>query len=347
MITETKEQRVYYFDFLRVAAALAVMVLHVSAVDWYDTDIFSFEWSVLNFYDAVVRWAVSVFTMISGALFLNKDIPLKKIYSKYIFRIFTAFVSWSAVYVCASYALNGSTLRAVDIFLKFLTGFYHMWFLFMIIGLYAIVPFVRKIAESKSLTKYFLVLAFVFVFLLPESVQIISMFSEKYGKFAGDWVNNFDMKFVAGFTGYFLLGYYLSSSEFSIKTERAVYLAGLLGFTATVMMSLYASRFKGEPFDFYYDHYTVNVLCEAAAVFVFFRKHFNFPSRIILKLSQYSFGAYLVHAEVIIVLSQLGLHSLTFNPVISIPVISLLVAVISFAVSAVLNHIPVINKYIV
>ncbi len=318
-----------------------MMMLHVASHNWGTTDVHSLEWQAMNFYDAIVRWAVPVFVMISGALFLNKDIPLRKIYSKYIFRIFTAFVFWSFVYAVAYYATKRDAVKALG---HFVAGNYHMWFLFMIVGLYMIIPFVKKIAESESLTKYFLALAFFFAFLFPEIVNLISLFSEKYGEFAGNLVSNFHSQFVAGFTVYFLLGYFLNNAQISTKT---VYTAGIIGFTATALMSLYASRFKGEAFGGFYGNHTINVMCEAIAVFVFFRERLNFPARFIRALSQYSFGAYLVHAGVISLLGKFGLHSLTFSPVISIPVIAVIVFVISFTVSAVLNHIPVLKKYIV
>ena len=322
------------------------MVIHVAAQNWYTTDVYSLEWQVMNFWHGgIVRWAVPVFVMISGALFLNpsKDISTKKLYTKYIFRIFTAFIFWAFVYACASYAVKRDALKAVG---QFIAGYYHMWFLFMIVGLYMIVPFVRKIAESESLTKYFLVLAFFFAFLFPEAVRIISLFSEKYGNFAYRWVGNFNFQFVAGFTGYFLLGNFLNNAKFSQRTKFLIYAAGVTGFTATVLMSLYASRFKGEGFNFYGNH-TVNVMCEAVAVFIFFRERLNFPARFMRALSQYSFGAYLVHAGVIPLLAKLGLNTLTFNPILSVPVISVIVFVISFTISAILNHIPVLKKYIV
>ena len=36
--------------------------------------------------------------MISGALFLSRDISARKMYSKYILRIVLAFVFWSFIY---------------------------------------------------------------------------------------------------------------------------------------------------------------------------------------------------------------------------------------------------------
>ena len=210
-----------------------------------------------------------------------------------------------------------------------------------------IVPFVRNIAESETLTKYFLVMSFLFAFLLPETVSIISLFSEEYGKFAGGLVSRFNLQFVAGFTGYFLLGYFLNTVRISPKAERLIYAAGIVSVIACVILSSLVSLSQGAPNQTFYGNHTVTTLFEAVAVFVFFRERLNFPARFIRVLSQYSFGAYLVHAAVITLLGKIGLHSLTFSPAVSIPVISVIVFVLSFGISAILNHIPVLKKYIV
>lgn len=70
--------------------------------------------------------------------------------------------------------------------------------------------------------------------------------------------------------------------------------------------------------------------------------------RYICKLSRYSFGVYLVHALVIETLNKVfRFNTLIFNPVISVPVVCIVVSVISLAVSWVLHRIPVLNKYVV
>ena len=321
------------------------MVLHVGAQNWYVTDVHSLEWQAMNFWHgSIVRWAVPVFVMVSGALFLSRDIPLKKLYTKYIRRIFTAFMFWSFVYACARYAVDKDALKATGYFLK---GRYHLWFLFMITGLYMIVPFMKKIAESGQLTKYFLVLAFFFTFLFPEAVSLVSLFSVKYGEFANGLLKNFHLQFVGGYCGYFLFGHFLNRAQISPKAERLIYVLGIAGVFAGMFLSVTASLLTGKPNQVFYGNLTVNSMFEAVAVFVFFRQRLNFPSRLIRTLSQYSFGAYLVHDAVIKALMMLGLNTLTFSPVISVPAISLLVFAISFAVSAVLNHVPVLRRYIV
>ena len=68
---QTQPQRIAYFDVLRILATFAVIVLHLSAQHWADTDVYSRAWQAFNLYDSAVRWAVPVFVMISGSVSLR------------------------------------------------------------------------------------------------------------------------------------------------------------------------------------------------------------------------------------------------------------------------------------
>lgn len=71
-VTNTTEHLVNY-DYLRVLATFAVILLHVAASKWNYADVNGLEWQTYNFYDSIVRWAVPFFVMISGSLFLPRD----------------------------------------------------------------------------------------------------------------------------------------------------------------------------------------------------------------------------------------------------------------------------------
>lgn len=75
-------KHIVYFDYLRITAIIAIVVLHSASQNWYAADITSPTWNAFNIYDSLMRWGVPVFVMISGALFLSKEQPIKKIYKK-------------------------------------------------------------------------------------------------------------------------------------------------------------------------------------------------------------------------------------------------------------------------
>ncbi len=100
-------KRNYAYDYLRILASFGVIILHLAAQMYHAINIYSSEWQTLNFYDSIVRWTVPVFVMISGSLFLSKDVPIKKIYLHYIPRLAAAYIFWSMVYSVAASARAG------------------------------------------------------------------------------------------------------------------------------------------------------------------------------------------------------------------------------------------------
>ena len=84
---QTQPQRIAYFDVLRILATFAVIVLHLSAQHWADTDVHTRAWQAFNLYDSAVRWAVPVFVMISGSLFLSGSQSLLHILKKNVLRL--------------------------------------------------------------------------------------------------------------------------------------------------------------------------------------------------------------------------------------------------------------------
>lgn len=66
------KSRTAYFDYLKIIATFAVVVIHTVAKKWYSAGVESTEWQILNLYDSLSRWAVPIFVMVSGALFLDE-----------------------------------------------------------------------------------------------------------------------------------------------------------------------------------------------------------------------------------------------------------------------------------
>ena len=344
------KERILYFDYLRVFAICAVIVLHISAHNWYSTDVNSFDWQVFNFFDSIVRWGVPAFVMISGALFLGREIPTKVIWSKYVKKMAVAFIIWTVIY-----ALFTDKSSLTNLVIVLIQGHYHMWFIPMIAGLYICIPLIKPVVGDESRIKYYLLIAFVFAFAFPTFVVLANDFAEEHLRLAINAINhdvgNMYMHFVLGYLSYFVLGFYLNRITLKKSHRIIIYFLGLAGFASTIFLDSYVALKTQEACNNYYGYFSLNVLMESVAVFTFF-KYVQFNNdkinRFIKRLSDYSFGVFLVHALVIELLDRLtGLNTLSFNPIMSVLCISVIVSVISFSISALLNHIPFIKKYIV
>lgn len=345
----SKENRIVYFDYLRFFAIIAVMLLHISGSSWNSIDVKSFAWQTFNVFDSIARWGVPIFVMISGALFLNRDIPPRQIYKKYILRLLIAYVIWSIVYAI----FQDGTI--IERFVYIIKGHYHMWFIFMIIGLYALVPLIKPIIENEKRVKYFLTLSLVFAILIPFINTLANDFAgeaiNKVVLVVKDTLDNTNMQFVLGYTGYFILGYYLNKIEISKNKRIIIYIFGIIGFIMTIGLNLVVSMKTNSPCNHYYSTFTINVLFEAIAVFTWFKYRKYEKDKLnnfFLKLANYSFGAYLVHALILEQLDKIfNLNPLSLNPLVSVIVILLIISLCSFSVSAILHRIPIIKKYIV
>lgn len=111
--------------------------------------------------------------MISGTLFLDREISMKKIYSKNILRLVISFFVWSSIYAVF---VHGSVMDKVTAIIK---GPFHMWFIFMIIGLYICLPIIKAIVKNPFTAKYFLVIALIVTFIFPTVTSLISTFGSQ------------------------------------------------------------------------------------------------------------------------------------------------------------------------
>jgi surface polysaccharide O-acyltransferase-like enzyme len=87
-----------YYYWIRIYSSFGVILIHVSAQNWYKTFRGQYEWEIFNFYNSIVRWSIPEFFMISGALFLNKSSFIKKIFKKNVMKIGISYIFWSLVY---------------------------------------------------------------------------------------------------------------------------------------------------------------------------------------------------------------------------------------------------------
>jgi surface polysaccharide O-acyltransferase-like enzyme len=143
-----------WLDLLRVAAAPAVVILHVAAepvVFLQDRD--SPLWHAGNILDSLCRWCIGVFVMVSGALLLDpsRRETVAEFFGKRVRRVLVPILFWSAVYIVLTAAL-GTPMAPSKVARLIWEGrpWYHMWYLFMILGLYAVTPVLRAYVSRAS-----------------------------------------------------------------------------------------------------------------------------------------------------------------------------------------------------
>lgn len=354
-----EHKRIVYFDYLRVISTIAVVVLHVAAQNWKDVDVQSTQWAVMNVYDSLVRWAVPVFVMISGALFLSKELSVERILKKNVSHLAIIYVLWSAFYavsgILGEYVFrNGDPITLKAVIRETIVGEYHMWFIPMIIGLYLCTPILKQLVRNRKMAEYFLVLSLFFTVLFPWCVHLVEDFvggpiASGVG-YLDQLMNTMQMDFVLGYAFYFVLGHWLHQKQLTRKQCSVIYLLGIAGALSTILLTMWISYKTMQGLQTYYGNFSVNVFVQALAIFVWFKQRplkNEKANRVAAVLSKYSFGVYLSHAFVIWVFMAVGLNTLSFSPIISIPVLVICIFAGSLLISYILNKIPFVNRWIV
>ena len=361
----SRDNRVIYLDILRIISIFAVIVIHAAAMNWYTQPVNTLAWASVNFYTAVSRFCVPVMFMISGALFLNQDINLKKLWSKNILRIVTAFLFWSFLYAVPYWAnmllmhmdiVKSSGLHPVKGFYdELMRGHFHQWFLYALLPLYILTPFIRKFVNDKILIKYFLILSFIFASLVPTLRYM--PFIDALVAIPADSLKLGTVLF-SQYAFYFVLGYYLNIKDLPDKIIKLIYAAGIFGTIITIYGTVLISRAAAKPSHILLDYLTPFTVCQSAAIFLFVKQIFagggvtHLSSKIkskITDLSVMSFGIYLVHDffNILIVKFKINIFLLDRIPLVSVLIISALVFMLSLSVSWLLHKIPVLKDYIV
>ena len=349
----TIKKRETELDILRLMATLAVVLTHVCGGPVKTLSVLDVDWQILNCFRAAITWDVPVFVMISGGIFLSsqKELSLKVLYGKYIKRLVIAFAFWSAIfqiyYTVYGIYTNSFNLNWKGVLSQYLIGPYPFWYLFMFAGVYATIPFLKKITTDKKLTEYFLVLFFAF--------QIMECYGQALpgiGKTLTSILSNTNFTFATGFVGYFVLGYYLKAYDISKKAECILYALGIILVPLCCYVTTKQSIINMEYTETFSKYLMPNIIIESAAIYTFFVKRvskikFNEKTvKIFTKLTEYGFGVYLVHALIIELVELTGWTAVTISPFVSVPLLTIVVYTLSLFVTVVTRKIPFIGKNI-
>lgn len=232
---QSLSKRNYSLDILRIFATFTVIMIHCSAsfVSGHGLGTVEFFWG--NVFDSVSRLGVPLFVMISGALFLDesREITLKRVVRKNVLNLAIITVIWAIIYAVRYKVIAvlqaGQTVDVKNFLRSVLNGHYHMWYLYMTIGLYLMVPFFKKIArkENKNLVLFFIVLSFFVQSLIPTVSSVCAHYGISSPWFA--WIDKFELGFFGGYITYFLAGWYIVQVGISKKWAKCLlYIAGAL-----------------------------------------------------------------------------------------------------------------------
>lgn len=334
--------RLIHADVLRLTAMLAVVVLHVSARALVKAPAYGELWWAGNVCDSLSRWSVPVFVMLSGALLLGspRPEPVLSFMRRRFGKILIPLLGWGAIYLSFRVLILHESLGAWKILQEVLAGpmFYHLWFMYVLIGLYLVTPLLRRLvsAASPGELNYFLALWLLLSCLLPMSGALLKL------------PIGIPAEFVGGFVGYFLLGQVLSRQS---PPPRPWLLAGFGFGTGLTIWGTWALtlRKQGLLDQLLYSYFSPNVVLMAVTIFWLFQGIRFAPalaaSPWLRQLSGASFGIYLCHPLLLALALNTPIRSFRLDAILhgawwGIPAVSLLIYLMALAMTLVMQRVP-------
>jgi len=295
-----------------VLSAFCVVLIHVLGDKYsYCVEFKSAAWYYITIFGSLIRFAVPIFFMISGALFLNpnKNISTKNLWLKNILRLIVSFFFWDILYAIFltkdNFAVTFGYLKLI--FYNTVQFRYHLWFIPALVFLYMLTPIFRSITteNNKKVVKYILLLNFIAIcitsglefanlFNIPSSlVELIKIFAP--------------IGLLTNYSFYFFAGFYLDNYTFSNFKTKLIIWAGLVALVLSPIINIVMSLIVKIGL-MVNEGYLHALTCLAAlAIFLLFKesKVCNKENKYIKSCANCSYGIYLIHVFIIVTIQKI------------------------------------------
>lgn len=362
-------KKIHYLSYLRAVACIAIIILHTVdvAVILYQDHITNGERIASLSVVYCMMWAVPCFVMVTGALLLSKDrtITIKDVFGKYILRVLIALFAASLVFALFNMLMNREGFGVAFLargFLNALTGngWAHMWYLYLLIGLYLLMIFYRAVAHHVSDKEYRLLLLIYVVFL--SILPLLNMWNAKTG---------FYIHVSSIYPFYLFAGYAVAEEILKINKGISILLIviGVAGIIASTILDAKNARIA---YGNLLGYSSIFVLLLAVGVFSFMKNFFGgqvlqatevvaaddpepeaseekkpgIIGKIFLEIDRCSFGIYLIHMIFVrLVLRYWQVDPYASNVTILVFIgLVLGILIVSYGITALLKLIPGVKK---
>ncbi|MEE6075177.1 acyltransferase [Avibacterium paragallinarum] len=297
------KERIFWLDIVRCFAIILVVFTHVHENVYIENKM------LVSLFYSIDRIGVPLFFMLSGGLILPKiaDIDILTFYKKRIPQFFILIIVWSIMTNFSKAILvdNSSFKEAISTAIQY-NGIYpgsyssaaQMWFMYTIIELYLIAPFLARLLNKLS--NYYIMIFISICFILNQFKTDLVFFLEKLHIGGGESLQKFGSDFTGAYLIYFILGYLIIYRNFFSKKN---YITSVFMIFLPIMLNLCIDLILNDViFIFHWYSTSIFIVISSIGMLILMRDLFkdskqkNFVvNRFITLISIYSFGIYLSH----------------------------------------------------
>lgn len=343
--------RHYGFDVLRILALYMVLQIHTGEFYYIGNGgavINSPASHVVGWFNSLFRTCVPLFVMLSG-YFLFPINDTRVFFRKRMSRVAVPFVLWCVLYAFYFYLMGSTDLETMllnisKIAVNFGVDIGHLWFVYMLLGIYLFAPLISHWVQNctrKNMELYLILWALTLM--LPYIHLLVpAIWGECF------WNDTPMLYYFSGFLGYVILANYIK--RFFLPPKAWNYTLGLtliiVGYSITAFGFLHLlpiEKFNSD-LELTWGFETINVAMMTAGIFLILKNVGlqNMPSwstKLVSDLSAKSYGIYLAHIMVLnTVHTWLDPHF--EHAAIKLPLIALITFIITYGVIKLLSYLP-------
>ncbi len=319
------------FIYLRILACFGIVVLHTlfSSKVYFNLSDNNYMW--VDIFQNLLMWAVPVFLMITGTLLLDpkKELGKSKVI-KYLVRVVIALVVFTFIYQLLDSIYSTKSFNFINTVklwaTKLLTGqsWAPIWYLYLMIGLYLMIPFYRMITKNASMKQIGMLIAIFVVFV--SIIPLIKIDGHNLG---------FYIPTSLIYPCYLFLGYFI----FNNKIPKLIYVVLLL-FSTIVIIQMTFIRFfelKNVDGDLSLGYENLLVIMQSVGLFGVLKDIKLNAGLVVKSIDKSTFGIYLIHIILIkMIMAWGGFNPYTFSKpywVAVVLIMDIMIFVLSYEVS--------------
>lgn len=347
-------------ELMRIIATFFVIFNHTREMGFflfphYPTDTYQY-WLYL-FLSIFCKFAVPLFFMISGALYLNREQESFLKLSKRITRFLFVLLFWSVFYYIKAYGISAFSLRLFIRKIYESESYTLLWFLYCYLAFLIVLPLLQRIAKSLSDKDYLYLIGIIVVIymIIPAAEYLFWQGRHSLNpNLKLDWLTH--LTFLYPLIGYFI--YHRAFTYLNKKRFIFLWLINIFTIILSAYLTYYRSKYMGVCDEgCCQEFHNTFVLINASTIFLschYFAKHFLLGDKlkkIILSISANTFGIYLLHSYLTDMTPLAYYEDHLFNykmqlPMFSTLVFCLIIFIIANIITFILKKIPLISKIV-
>lgn len=372
-----QRENIAWIDWLRIIACFFVVLAH--CVDPFvmvaQTNYSDFLAGA--FWGSFLRPCVPLFVMVTAILLLPVDMSMGQFYRKRLSKVLWPLLTWSILlpitfylyvnyggtyhpaFVEADYSAAATGSKLLTWPLNFNYDITPLWYIYMLVGIYLILPVVSSWLRQASKRDMQI---FLLIWICSTCLPYLTLAAPVLG-YTGNW-GNMDLfgectwntygtfYYFSGFLGYVVLAFYLKRFPLQWSRRKTIVVGGILflvGYAITlggfiVTQSIAPDNYAALEVPWWFSGLNVMISTTGAYLMISSIKVKSNPT--ISRIAGLTFGVYLAHFIVVHIAYDLFYNALSMPAALKIPVMGIFSFAVTLFVVWVLSKLP-FRKYLI